>query len=302
MFSDRRNRRWTPAEAAAFLHDRRLASGPLEATRLDGGYLNDVFRVQGNCVDWVVKRFAVPLKGTLFPNLPVEEARALDMLAALDVAPKPVAFHRDGANGDVLVYAYSRGRPWRGDVEGVALLLRRLRTVDGTSFRRVPATFEEIVAQGDTLFAECARDSRMEAYRSQRPLSRGAAEPSPPLGLIHTDVGAMNLIEGPHGLHLIDWQCPAHGDPAEDVYSFLSPAFQVLNRRDPLSGADRHSFLKAYDDAQLSSRLDALWPAFAYRMAGYCVLRHQTLKGQDEAARERYRRALAVEFPGVEAP
>ena len=30
---------------------------------------------------------------------------------------------------------------------------------------------------------------------------------------------------------MIDWQCPAAGDPCEDIYSFLSPAFQILSGR-----------------------------------------------------------------------
>jgi thiamine kinase len=39
--------------------------------------------------------------------------------------------------------------------------------------------------------------------------------------LLHTDVVPGNLILGDKGLQLIDWQCPAIGDPIVDIMMFL---------------------------------------------------------------------------------
>ena len=38
-------------------------------------------------------------------------------------------------------------------------------------------------------------------------------------------------------MRLIDWQCPALGDPAEDIACFLSPAMQVIYGAGPLDAA-----------------------------------------------------------------
>ena len=53
--------------------------------------------------------------------------------------------------------------------------------------------------------------------------------PPPRLSLIHADLGASNLIGAGPDLRIIDWQCPAAGDLVEDIYSFLSPGFHILN-------------------------------------------------------------------------
>ena len=37
-----------------------------------------------------------------------------------------------------------------------------------------------------------------------------------------------NLILGEKGLRLIDWQCPAIGDPIVDIMMFLSPGMHEI--------------------------------------------------------------------------
>jgi thiamine kinase-like enzyme len=119
--------------------------------------------------------------------------------------------------------------------------------------------------------------------------------------LLHTDAGTGNFIVGPGGIRLIDWQCPALGDAAEDLFTFLSPAFQVLYNHEPLTAAERAEFLDAYDDPQVLARLSALEPALTYRFGAYCAMRRLELEDSDPAGSARYARALALSIADLEA-
>ena len=110
-----------------------------------------------------------------------------------------------------------------------------------------------------------------------------------PRRLIHTDFGPGNLIAGAHGLKAIDWQCPASGDTAEDLAAFLSPAFQILYGRTPLTAAEEAEFLAAYDEADTIERLRCLRPFYDWRMAAYCAMRQANLAISRPDASERYR-------------
>ena len=119
--------------------------------------------------------------------------------------------------------------------------------------------------------------------------------------LIHTDAGTGNVIVGPDGPRLIDWQCPALGDPAEDLFAFLSPAFQVLYGHEPLTAAERAECLEAYGDREVLARLTALEPALAWRFAAYCAMRRVDLARADPDGSARYARALALSLDQLEA-
>ncbi|MFO0994575.1 MAG: aminoglycoside phosphotransferase family protein [Hyphomicrobiales bacterium] len=267
-----------------------LASKPYAVQRLRGGAWNEVFRITSAESDIVIKRFVTVLEGTLFPNLPDAEARALERLSGLAVAPDPIRFFPETKWGPVLIYRFHEGESWSSNVGLVADLFKRKLPVDAAGFRKVPLDPAGVIAEGDTLFARCNDDHRVSRFRRERPLAR----PMPALSrrsLIHTDVGPSNLINGPKGLRLIDWQCPAAGDPAEDVFSFLTPAWQILSFRDPHSAADRSAFLRAYNDAAMEERLSILEPAFIYRAASYCCLRYQLLETTDPMWHGLYTRA-----------
>ena len=107
------------------------------------------------------------MTGTLFPNLPRDEAEALRRLAGLDVAPDLVGFWPDAS---LLVYDFVEGDMWDGDMASVARLLLRKEAADPTGFRTVPLTIPDIIAEGDALFAAAAHASC--PHRRQR---RGAA-------------------------------------------------------------------------------------------------------------------------------
>jgi hypothetical protein len=286
--------RWTPETVARFLTAEGLVCAPEAVAPLSGGYWNAVFRADTASGRLVLKAYVRVMEGTLFPNLPAAEAAALDRLAGLAVAPDPVGFWPELG---VLVYRHVPAALWAGDIAAVAALLRRKEAADPSGFRPVPVIAEAMVAEGDRLLAACAMDDDAARLAALRPKPRPGPAPER-LSLIHTDIGAGNLIGAGEGLRLIDWQCPAAGDLVEDVASFLSPAFQILNMRAPLSGSLRADFLHALDLPQFPARLAAMEPAHARRMAAYCLRRRQTAPEADVQAR--YAAALAAEFDRLE--
>ncbi|CUH45825.1 hypothetical protein [Ruegeria atlantica] len=274
----------TEAELRDFLAKQGLADNRSAFRKLKGGYLNSVWRVDTPERCLVAKEFAKPMTGTLFPNLPEDEAEALHRLAGLEVAPDLVGFWPEAS---LLVYDYVEGHMWDDDMVSVAQLLLRKETADPTGFRSVPLTIPDIIAEGDALFARCASQPGT--------ISLPAANVPPPqkLSLIHTDIG-VNLVGEGSGLRLIDWQCPAIGDVCEDIYSFLSPAFQILGERAPLTDAQVRDFWDALARPDLEARYDLLRPAYAWRFAGYCAWRADVLEDAEICAR--YRRALGEEL------
>jgi hypothetical protein len=176
---------------------------------------------------------------------------------------------------------------WNSDMVGVAELLLRKEFADPNGFRTVPLTSEDILIEGDLLFARCA--SEAVEFRP-KPVAIPKLEK---LSLIHTDVG-VNLVGAGTGLRLIDWQCPAIGDICEDIYSFLSPAFQILGGRPPLTYEQISIFWNALDRPDLAHRYDQLRASFAWRFSGYCAWQAQVL--EDPNICSKYRRALTVEL------
>ena len=260
-------------EPTGFLLEHGLIGAQALSTEvLAGGYLNEVYRVRGAGIDWVVKRFRLTSDLGLFPNLPAAEAMALRRLSTTGAAPSPIAFVDANPEAPVLVYRFYAGDPWNGDVAQVAHLLRRLARIDPTGFRAVPIIPNDILEQGEGFAAVCEAGMR-QRLAAARPTAIDLAPGS--RRLIHTDFGPGNLIAGAEGLKAIDWQCPAAGDPIEDLAAFLSPAFQILYGRSPLTMEEEQALIAAYDDEAAIARLRLLRPFFDWRMAAYCAMRRE---------------------------
>lgn len=274
----------TDAEIAALLRAKGLWQGQMAVKPLKGGYLNVVLCVTTGASRLVLKRFAPETTGTLFPNLPADEARALSVLGGLDVSPPLLAFWPELA---LMAYSYVEGAPWTTGTADVARLLARKEAADPAGFRPVPCDPAGILAEGDALFARCS------APAPRRPVAVDCPPPAR-LSLIHTDLGPGNLIGQGAALRIIDWQCPAAGDLTEDIYSFLSPAFQILSDHAPLTAAEVAEFWAALARPDLRARHATLRPYFAWRMAGYCLWRSET-RAEPEI-RDRYARAYSAEL------
>ena len=271
-------------------------------TALTGGYWNEVFRIVSGGDDLVLKHFGgTRVASTLFPILPESEARALEVLAGHDVAPAPVGFWSAGeGHGPVLVYRFVPGEMWQGDPAEAAALLRRVHGVPARDFRIMPVSPADVLADADRLPRPPGSDPAWRRLLAVRP----APVAVPPLArrvLIHSDFSAGNMIAGPAGARCIDWQCPGMGDAAEDLWSFLSPAFQILYDRQPWTAGEAARCREAYGDAATLARLDAMTPYFSYRFACYCAFRTHQLEGVDAGGSDRYRRAAAAETAALEA-
>ncbi len=274
----------TEPELMSFLADVGLADNHTSLHKLKGGYLNSVWRFDTGNRRLVAKQFATPMTGTLFPNLPEDEAEELRRLSGFDVAPDLVGFWPEAL---LLVYDYVDGEMWNGDMAGVARLLKRKEIADPTGFRDVPVTFEEILSEGDALFSRCKNNP---AAPRPGPCQLSSLEKR---SLIHTDIGA-NLVGEGDGLRLIDWQCPAAGDVCEDIYSFLSPAFNILAERNPLTEEQVAKFWQTLNRPDLMERYTAIKVAFAWRFAGYCAWRAEVHEDADVCAR--YQKAVEAEL------
>ena len=261
----------------------------LRVDALTGGYLNQVFRLRGTGIDWVVKRFLPETELALFPNLPEAEHRAMSLASRLGLAPEPVAFV-DCSDAPVLVYRFCEGEMWREGVADVARLLRRLREAKPEGFRSVPMTPEEILTEGDAFLPKLAPERRERLTALRPKVIR--IEPVQPV-LLHTDIGPGNIIvaKDTGRLIVIDWQCPAAGDPVQDVIAFTSPAFQILYSCPPLSAKQEADFFSAYDDSALHAHYARMRPFYDWRMAGYCAMRTDKYAVTRPEASQRYARA-----------
>ena len=277
-----------------------LPPGPVpEVSVMAGGYWNLVLRLRVEAQDWVVKVFDSRPERRLFPILPDSEARAMESLAGLAIAPEPVGYlpcRND--QPAILVYRFHAGQPWQEGTDKVAALLRRQHALRPEGFRLLATAPADLLAQGDWLIRHL--EDEFYAARLQAARPRSQTVPLERLALVHTDAGPGNLIEGPAGLRLIDWQCPGIGDPAEDLYSFLAPCFQILFQHEPLTERERVAFFAASGDGDVAARLHAMWPYYSYRMLAYCCLRRYRLSGRDETTSARYRRAIEAELPMLE--
>jgi hypothetical protein len=223
--------------------------------RLTGGRVNLLWRVG----QVVIKQFRASGISPLFPNDPSAEAAALTLLAPYELAPKLLARGQDW-----LAYEFRPGRAWRSDTTIVARALGNLHrlTVPAHSFRLGANGSAQLLEQAKAIAALC------KSHIGPPPPDNGVA--SGPTCLIHGDAVPGNLIALNGKITFIDWQCPAIGDPAEDIATFLSPAMQYLYRGTPLSQAEVSAFRAACPAPQVE-RYDQLAAIYHWRMAAHCL-------------------------------
>jgi aminoglycoside phosphotransferase (APT) family kinase protein len=198
----------------------------------------------------------------------------------------------------MLVYRHYAGAHWSGDVGAAADLLKRMHAVAPSGLRPLASEPGAILYQGDQLLTKLGEDAWAQRLKVARPeVPRGM--PPGRRTLVHTDAAPNNLIQGDDGLRLIGWRCPGLGDPAEDLYAFLSPAFQIIAKYPPMNTEDHGRFLQLYGDPVTTARLDALWPSYSYRMLAYCRLRAVEIQHRDPPLSERFRRAFEGEFASL---
>lgn len=246
---------------------------------LQGGRVNRVWRVG----DRVVKLYDPAGDSPLFPNNPVAEAVSLHHLAGTRIAPQWLA---QGLGW--IAYRHIDGAAWAGNVRVVAQLLWRLQTLSAPAllpagWRRLPGGSHALTRQTRAILAQCR-----SSLPAPPPVS---VEPSTQTCVIHGDLVPGNIIISAADPVLIDWQCPAIGDPVEDMAHFLSPAMQFLYRGAVLTPDETATFLAACEPV-MSSRYLAMAPLFHWRMAAHCMWKAE--RGEAD-----YRDAMRLELAAL---
>lgn len=247
-----------------------LAGAPWQALR--GGRTNRLWQVG----DLVLKRHDPAAASPLFPNSAADEARALTAFAPLGLAPRLRA-----SGTDWVIYDHLPGSIGSGDPAAVARMLGRLHAValPAGTFRPVPNGSADLLAQARAIG---------QGLDLPAPPPDPAISPAAPC-VVHGDAVAGNVVQGPDGPALIDWQCPGQGDAAEDIAAYLSPAMMWLYSGRILAPADRAAFLSAYPHRATVDRFLALEPLYRWRMAAHCAWRAR--RGDTD-----YARALRLEL------
>ena len=248
---------------------------------LGGGRTNRLWRspaAGGRAI--VCKLFRPGAQTPLFPNLPESEWRVLAHLRGRALAPEPLLLLRRGPER-ALIYSHVAGQPLdpRNPREAALAgrLLARLHAMPAPArgLRRLAAGPERLLRQAEAMLAACRPSPPLAALLAARPEMPARRPPPAGLRLLHGDFTAANVILRPGGAsaRMIDWQCPALGDPAEDLATFLSPAMQHLFGAGPMGAQARAAFLRAYADRAAIARYGALRRLHAWRMAAYCLWR-----------------------------
>lgn len=261
-----------PPSAPRILVDALISAGLVtpscDWTPLPGGRTNSVWRIQTGDTVLVCKLYRPDTETPLFPNAPEAEARALRFLDGTGFAPR---FRHSGSTslGQVVVYDYLEGEPAPRDPAKVGNLLSRLHGLaPPPGLRQLESGAAAILNQGDMML----RNLSGTAARELRALRPSAVETGPVTPrFLHGDPVPANIVATPGGLRLIDWQCPALGDPVNDLALVLSPAMQHLYGGKPLTDHETDRFLHAYSHQERTVRLRTLLPAFHWRMAAYCL-------------------------------
>ncbi|MCG7494031.1 phosphotransferase family protein [Thalassobius sp. Cn5-15] len=259
---------------------------------LQGGQTNRLWHLCGGGAQIVVKLFSASGATPLFPNDPAQEAVMLRHLAPQDLAP---ALLHSGqcAVGAVLIYAHQEGTPWQTDAARAGQLLRRLHLSPApTGLRQILGGSAMVEAQVTQMLPQLGAPLQEQLTRLKPQTTITGSDLT---CLLHGDPVPGNILTGNHPAQdmLIDWQCPAIGDPVEDLAIFLSPAMQQIYRGRVLTAAEQRAFLAGYGNDAIHPRIKAMAPWHHWRMATYCGWKSK----QGSAA---YTAALPLELAALE--
>jgi len=214
---------------------------------------------------------------------PRHEYAALQVVAPLDIAPRPVFF--DPSLGPVVIYAFLDGEMWDrrvpsaaelADLAAVWLRLHALPTAglwvatgQAQPWSAVVARLRALIEPYAAWVERAAPQRRQTARRCLAALDRGLASaaalipPDAPLCFCRSDPRFANVIARPDGrLGLVDWEDSGLRDPAREVADLLLHP----NQEDLLDWPAWQAFLGPY---AASRRAD---PGFEDRLRGYLAI------------------------------
>ncbi len=262
-----------------YLRDRGLLGHGAAWTALSGGRTNWLWRITQQRSDIVVKLFAGNTKNPLFPNDPASEVLALQHLDAQNIAPR-LLDHFPTSAGYCIVYSHLPGNPWHTDVAEAAHMLYRLHQITPPAGLRRAADGSAELRKHSLSILDACPSQRADGVRALEPRSDVVA--SGQACFLHGDPVPANIVVTPGTMRLIDWQCPATGDPCEDLSVFLSPAMQLSYRGAVLGDDEISAFLATYPDEAAIARYGQLARWYHWRMAAYCLWKES--RGDPNAA------------------
>ncbi|MBG6164418.1 MAG: phosphotransferase [Roseibium album] len=233
----------------------------------------------------------------LYPTLPDQEAEALTFLARYDLAPALEIYSHSPVGTPLLVYGYGLPKNDEIDVGEAADLIGRIAALREPvpGHQVVPAGFHEVLEGGDAMLAAIPESPKAVNLKRLRPaddlVKRRAVERT----LVHRSFCLGTIQSTPEGARMIDWQFAGYGDPVEDICGFVSPGLLKLYGLHPLVAYAEDMFLKHYPNQDTVERFLEERSAYHWRLAAYCLFRHETLGQINAPAARAYGRALEEE-------
>lgn len=223
---------------------------------LPGGRTNSSWKISWrDGTDAVLKLYREGADTPLFRNDPQAEWNALIALRQTGLAP-----HALSRGKDRLVYRFVEGLTGAARAATVAELLKKLHAQNPPKgLPQAPESLGALHTQGMEMLANCKDRSLAEL----RPVLNDIK--LAPNVFLHGDPVAGNIIATPAGAVLIDWQCPAWGDPIFDLYLAASPGMQAIYGGDICLNA----LLDAYADPAVKARMQVALSGLQWRMAVY---------------------------------
>ncbi len=252
--------------------------------KMVGGHSNHVWRYKG-AQEIVLKKYLKGPQGSLFENSLQEEEKALKTVKKINIAPK---FVKSWPDLSIIAYRYVEGVPWHNDIKAVAKLILEKEKINPEKFKEVSCEPTELLRQGDVFLAKCQKLPKVKRPHPEQ------ISPVKKFSLLHRDIRQNLISEFKGGIKLIDWQTPAKGDICEDIFSFISPGFQILADGTPLSAQDLNSFWKFLERHDLYERYRKIRAAFAWRHGSYCWWKSTIVESR--YLRTKYRLASLAEF------
>ncbi|WP_428647081.1 phosphotransferase [Roseibium sp.] len=236
-------------------------------------------------------------RNPLYPTLPEQEADALSVLARHQLAPELAAFAMSPAGTPILVYGYAPRNLEEIEVGEAADLIGRFAALKELipGHQTVPSGYHEVLANGDAMLALIPESRKAANLKKLRPASGAVKQHEPIRSLVHRSFCLGTILATGEGARLIDWQFAGLGDPVEDIVCFVSPGLAMLYGIHPLVAEVEEMFLNAYPDQDTVGRFLEERTAYHWRLAAYCLFRHETLKDENAPAARAYGRALEEE-------
>ena len=217
----------------------------------------------------VIKKFSAGNVSKIFDNNIHLEWACLAHLHPLGMASEPIHFHATDTL-ELIVTGYVEAKATRLDPHDVGQYLARLHHLPPPDFlpkRRHPLPWTKSVS---------------EAYG---PINGSPLPVRNPV-FLHGDPVPANFISS-DPMIAVDWQCPAIGDPCDDIAIYLSPGMHSIYSDHPFTAEDVHDFWRGYSNEDVRARYSELSPVYRQTFASYFRSR-RTPKDDTAAALEEH--------------